>query len=204
MTSTLRRASKDLPELDRTRGLDALFRLHDALLRRLCVRWTRGHQADAQDLLAEAYLRVVRNRGHDQPLPDNPIAWLSAIIANLARDQLRAKSRSIGSRARGDDDPASLCDPKSDSDKTFIARELLSETLKRVQNLSATQRRALLARSTGEEYEVIAAQLATTPANVRKLVQMARSELRAQLSPQERMLIAGKRKHSPHAAHARS
>jgi RNA polymerase sigma-70 factor (ECF subfamily) len=166
------------------------------------VRWTRGHQADAQDLLADAYLRVVRNTGRNTLLPDNPIAWMSAIIANLARDYLRAKSRGIRRRAGDSDDLETLRDPNCDSDTTFITRELLWETLDRVQTLSAAQRRALLARSTGEEYDAIAAQLATTPANARKLVQTARRQLRDQLSPHERQLIAGSRKHDEHAGTA--
>ena len=194
MTATPRRRSNDLPELDRTRALDEWFRLHNAPLERLCARWTRGHQADAQDLLADAYLRVVRSIGQDNPLPENPIAWVSTIIANLARDYLRAKSRGLRARTDDNGDVETLCDPGCDSDSRFMTRELLSETLNRVQNLNATQRRALLARSTGEEYETIAVQLATTPANVRKLVQMARVELRAQFSPHELVLIAGKRK----------
>ena len=44
--------------------------------------------------------------------------------------------------------------------------------------------------------ETIAAHLGTSPANARKLVQTARTELRAQLSPHEVMLLTGSRRNS--------
>jgi len=161
----------------------------------VCVRWTRGQPEDARDLLAEAYLRVVGNAERKHLRADDPLAWLSTIIANLARDYLRSHTRNMRNRA-ANDDVEMLRDPRYDADATFVTRELLAETLTRVQNLSLPQRRALLARSSGETYAAIAARLVTTPGNARKLVQTARSELRAQLSAQELTLIAGKRTHS--------
>jgi len=213
MPSLPSRARRQLPELDRALDVEALFRLHNALFSRLCARWTRGHHADAQDLLSEAYLRMVRNSARTHSLPENPVAWLSAIIANLARDYLRAKRRGVCRSNDETDLVETLCDPSYDSDAAFLTRELLNETLHQVQNLSSTQRRALLARSAGEDYDAIAAQLATTPANARKLVQTARSQLRARLSPHELRLIAGKRtertertesNHSPQRTSARA
>jgi len=167
------------PALDREQELNTTFRQHYPLLSGLCVRWTRGHSADAQDLLAEAYLRAVNATRRSSVRPDNLISWLSTIIANLARDYLRAQSR--GNRLRDDDDTlAALSDPRGASDATLVTRELLVKTLKEVRNLNPMQRRALLARSVGEDYESIAAQLGTSPANARKLVQTARKALRAQ------------------------
>jgi RNA polymerase sigma factor (sigma-70 family) len=197
MAPTLRRARnrrlspETVRELSGTLELDALFRRYNPVLSRLCVRWTRGHRADAQDLLAEAYLRAVRAAGQSNLLPESLIAWLSAVIANLARDQLRARGR--GTRLLHEDKLETLCSPHDDSDTLLATRELLTQTLSHIRRLCPTQRGALLARSAGEGYEAIAVQLGTSPANARKLVQTARHALRAQLSAQEMSLIAGKR-----------
>ena len=182
--------------LGRVQELDALFERYNPLLNRLCSRWTRGHRADAQDLLADAYLRAVRATWQNDQRPDNLLAWLLGIIANLARDRLRARSRS--SRQLDDESRVleTLRDPGSASEAVFATRELLSKTLAHVKTLTTMQRSALLARSAGEEYEAIAAHLGTSPANARKLVQTARSELRAQLSPHEVMLLTGSRRNS--------
>jgi RNA polymerase sigma factor (sigma-70 family) len=163
--------------------LDAFFRQYNPSLSRLCARWARGHREDAQDLLAEAYLRAVRATERGLLPADNPIAWVSSIIANLARDQQRARSRRAG--PRDDDLLETVCDPSCGSDALLATRQLLSETLGHVRALSPAQRAALLARSVGESYEEIAAQLGTSPANARKLVQTARGELRGRLSPRE-------------------
>jgi RNA polymerase sigma factor (sigma-70 family) len=191
MPPTLRTGRKQVvsresePELSHTQQLDALFRRHNPLLRQLCLRWTRGHLADAQDLLAEAYLRAVRGSAESTEAPDNLIAWISTIIANLARDRLRTRSRE-NCHAHGDNDALEfVSDPHCVSDTLFAARELLSHILAHVHSLGPSQRGALIARSTGEEYEAIAEQLGTSPANARKLVQTARNELRTRLAPDE-------------------
>jgi len=166
------------PTLDREQELNTAFRQHYPLLNRLCARWMGGNRADAEDLLAEAYLRAVGATRRSGVLPDNLISWLSTIIANLARDYLRAQSRDA--RLRDDDAFTGLFDPSGASDTTLVTRESLARTLEEVRNLHPMQRRAVLARSEGEGYESIAARLGTSPANARKLVQTARSLLRAQ------------------------
>jgi RNA polymerase sigma factor (sigma-70 family) len=197
MAPTLSRAGSDenVPELRRPQELDALFRRCNPLLSRLCMRWTRGNRADAQDLLAEAYLRAVRATFQGSLLPDNLIAWVSSIIANLARDQLRARSRGTRFLGNKSDVLETICDPHCASEALFATRELLAKTLDDLQRLCPMQRGALLARSAGEEYEAIAACLGTSPANARKLVQTARNQLRARVSPHERILMTGKRRH---------
>src|SRR4051812_44869118 len=72
---------------------DALFRRYEPRVTRLCLRWARGHRADAQDLLAEAYLKAVSASEQRGTPVDNPLAWLSTVIANLARDRQRVRRR---------------------------------------------------------------------------------------------------------------
>lgn len=160
--------------------LGAFFRRYNARLSRLCARWARGNREDAQDLLAEAYLRAVCATEQGLLPADNPIAWLSSIIANLARDQQRTRTRRAGSR--GDDVLETICDPSCGSDALLATRELLSKTLDHVGALGPAKRAALMQRCAGQSYEVIAAQLGTSRANARKLVQTARDELRSRLS----------------------
>jgi RNA polymerase sigma factor (sigma-70 family) len=174
---------------------DAFFRRYNPSLSRLCVRWARGHREDAQDLLAEAYLRAVCATEQGKLPADNPIAWLSTIIANLARDQQRARSRRAGP-SNGHAFLETLCDPNCATDALLATRQLLSQTLAHVRALSPPQRAALLARSAGETYEAIAAHLGTSPANARKLVQTARCVLRGRLSPLEMTSITSTRRHS--------
>lgn len=197
MPPTLSRAGshENAPELSRPQELDALFRRYHPLLNRLCMRWTKGNRADAQDLLAEAYLRAVRATCQSSLLPDNLIAWVSSIIANLARDELRARSRGTRFLGNKSDVLETICDPRCASDALFATRELLAKTLANLERLCPMQRGALLARSAGEEYEAIAARLGTSPANARKLVQTARHQLRARFSPHELILTTGKRRH---------
>jgi RNA polymerase sigma factor (sigma-70 family) len=161
--------------------LDELFKRYHAPLSRLCAQWARGNPEDAQDLLAEAYLRAICATERGLLPADNPIAWLSSIIGNLARDQQRARIRRAG--PKGDEFLETVCDPNCGSEALMVTREQLSETLHHVQSLGPAKRFALMARSAGESYEAIAAQLGTSPANARKLVQTARGQLRIQLLP---------------------
>ena len=142
------------------------------------MHWTRGHRADAQDLLAEAYLRAVCASEQSVALPRDPMAWLSTVVANLARDQRRAA-------ARNRHDPGlleAIADPRCASDALLMKRQSLSLTLAHVRALTPSQRAALLARTAGEGYEAIAEQLGTSTGNARKLVQTARNTLRGRLA----------------------
>jgi RNA polymerase sigma factor (sigma-70 family) len=157
---------------------DAIFRRYGPRVTRLCMHWTRGHRADAQDLLAEAYLRAVCASEQSVALPHNPMAWLSTVVANLARDQRRAA-------ARNRHDPGlleAIADSRCASDALLMKRQLLSLTLAHARALTPSQRAALLARTAGEGYEAIAEQLGTSKGNARKLVQTARNTLRGRLA----------------------
>src|SRR6187401_3673462 len=63
--------------------------LNRQLLMRLCLRWTRGNQQEAEDLLGDAYLRALE--GEQKALVQCPLSYSATIIANLARDRLRTR-----------------------------------------------------------------------------------------------------------------
>jgi len=150
----------------------------DVLLR-ICLRWTRGNRADAEDLLADAYLRVLEVAHPALWDAVRPLALCTTIIANLARDRRRRERvrARVHSQPRGGHSqlPASASGPH----EIAYARERLARAMAGTETLSSQQQRAFTLRVAGVEYDQIAHELATSEDNARKLVQLARSSLRS-------------------------
>lgn len=163
--------------------LGTFLRAHRAALARLCVFWTRGNGADADDLLSDACLRTIEalRRGSDGVVAVR--AWWSVIIGNLGRDRLRARSRRPwDSGAPHGAAVEAVADAAPDSERLFAARRELSTVLRLLNRIPAAQRAALVARGAGNDYTEIAVRLGTSPANARKLVQLGRAALRLRMS----------------------
>src|SRR5690349_7039181 len=62
-----------------------------AALYKICLRCAHGDPAEADDLLAEATLRVIEASSPDQGSIGNPISWWATIIRNIARDRHRQR-----------------------------------------------------------------------------------------------------------------
>jgi len=168
---------RNLGAFDGARYVAILLEQGRLELHRLCMRWARGHRADADDLLAEASLRALRaTRRVAAPL-ENPIGWLATIVRNVARDRLRAPRRAQWAHAAAQ----TWCASAPDALESIVTKELLTRAAAELRRLPATQRRSLLARAAGDDYASIAAILGTSPQNARKLVQSARSTLRGRL-----------------------
>jgi len=98
-----------------------------------------------------------------------------AVIANLARDRWRSGVRQArGAAPLAAELPARTLGP----DEVLASRELLLSLVALFDQLPASRRRALVLRSLGRDYEEIAASLGKSPANARKLVQLARIDIR--------------------------
>lgn len=166
--------SKPLDE----RTVGTLFESHRTLLQRMCSHWTRGCRCDADDLLGEAYLKAVEATLRPRAPIADPLAWLSTIIANLARDRLRRHGREMQRRADHRDALESVPDGGSSLDSVVAAKQRLWHALHALPALTPAQRIALIARSNGEGYAAIARNLGTSQVNARKLVQAARDRLR--------------------------
>jgi RNA polymerase sigma factor (sigma-70 family) len=146
-------------------------------LHRVCIRWARGHHADAEDLLAEACLRAIQASQRGAAPLGNPIGWLTTIVQNLARDQLRAPDR----KRRADVLPEHAHGVSPDVWDSLESKKQLARAAAELRRLPPAQRRSLLARAAGDDYPAIASALCTSPENARKLVQTARNTLRERL-----------------------
>lgn len=136
----------------------------------LCLRWTKGNRADAEDLLSEACLRVLES----SCVASDPMAFWATTISNLGRDRFRRleRRRALAWRATGT--PPESAPPES----MVLSRHILTSTLANLSLLPPQQGNALAMRANGMAYRDIAQQLGTRQACARKLVQLARSQLR--------------------------
>lgn len=151
-----------------------------AALYKICLRCAHGDPEEADDLLAEATLRVMEASYPAQNRIGNPISWWATIIRNIARDRHRQRvcRRELTELARTDETEEELSCPRLDGLSSLVARRELRTAFEVMAQLPERQRQALLLRAIGAEYDEIAREVGTTYANTRKLVQVARRQLR--------------------------
>jgi DNA-directed RNA polymerase specialized sigma24 family protein len=143
---------------------------------RLCLRWTRGNFADAEDLLSEASLRILESEvGVARPV----VLWRT-VINNLGRDRSRRLKRwqfasADSARPVLDELPGLIVD----GERQLLLNERLAATARKLRALSDRQRSAVLLRTSGTDYLRIAELLSTSSGNARKLVEGARRALLA-------------------------
>jgi RNA polymerase sigma-70 factor (ECF subfamily) len=108
------------------------------------------------------------------------MSWWATIIRNIARDRHRQRvCRRELPEAFRIDDPTELSNRRAlDGLAYVVARRELKWAFDAMSRLPERQRRALLLRAIGTEYDEIAKEVGTTYANTRKLVQVARRQLR--------------------------
>jgi RNA polymerase sigma-70 factor (ECF subfamily) len=149
-------------------------------LYKICLRCAHGDPAEADDLLAEASLRVIEASEPSQDQVANPISWWATIIRNIARDRHRQRvcRRELPESFRVDDSVENSGSRALDGLAYVLARRELRRAFDAMSLLPERQRRALLLRAIGTEYDEIAREVGTTYANTRKLVQVARRQLR--------------------------
>lgn len=142
-------------------------------LLRLCLRFTRGDHAEAEDLLSDACLKTLEARREGVSI-ERPLAFSVTVIANLARDRRRAAKSRLLRHALADADTWQSAGAPA-PDQQAAARERLQLALESLEQVPGRQRRALLLRTLGDEYPDIAQGLGTSEQNARKLVQSARA-----------------------------
>lgn len=151
-------------------------------LERLCLRWSRGHRSDAEDLLSEAILRAAEAERSGSQEPANPRAWLATVIANLGRDRLRARGRETLTDY-SEEEPEFVEATLAVHASTVRAKDDLAELARCIVGLTPVQRHVLLAHGLGETYREIARRLQVSEASARKQAQLARNVLRASAEP---------------------
>lgn len=141
---------------------------------RLC-----GSRHDAEDLVQTALLKVARHhasfRGNPAHLP-SVRAWMYRILINTFRDRTPLRLSEPF-----DDETSSS--PNHPPHASVSSSELQAAADEAIQFLPDRQREAILLSRDGLSTVDIAAAMDTSDANVRKLVQLARDQLRLRLRP---------------------
>jgi RNA polymerase sigma factor (sigma-70 family) len=158
---------------------------HRALLFDVAYRIT-GTVADAEDLVQESFARALASPPPDLERPLRP--WLVRVVANLARDQLRARRRRAypGSWLPGPQEVDELAAPEPGPEGVTARREAVGwATLVALESLPPQQRAVLVLREVADlSAAEVADALATTPEAVRAAHARARRTLAA-VTPRE-------------------
>lgn len=162
-----------------TDDLAALVERHHSPLLGYLYRMTGGDRALAEDLVQEAFLRVLRSIGqYRHPRPFKP--WLYAIATNLARDHYkRAETRyTIDTRL----DEEMTCGPDARPEDRLIAGQEAQQVAAAVMALPAHQREALVLRYyQGLSLAEVAAALHVPVGTVKSRIHLALRRLRTSL-----------------------
>jgi RNA polymerase sigma factor (sigma-70 family) len=88
-----------------------LYERTSAKLYGICVR-LMGNEAEAQEVLQEAYVTVWRKAGRFEPAKASPITWLVVLARNTAVDRLRRRHATLegldAAADVADDDPSAF------------------------------------------------------------------------------------------------
>lgn len=139
-----------------------------------CLRWVNGNRAEAEDLLGDAWLRLLEASNRQGAPPCNHGSFLLTVIDNLGRDRLRRARRW---QQGGLNEYESLEALTTTAEHLLLLRERLVSTAQQLDTMKDKERAALMLRSSGVEYVAIAAALATSEMNARKLVETARKQV---------------------------
>ena len=169
---------------------EALLRLwetHQDRLKKICHRYMRQNQSDAEDALSCVLERVLQVLPRTAAGIRNLRAWLNRIAVNECLDLHRAKKR----RARqvlADEEPGSLTGigswvEENDPLQAILHQELADSIRHAVDSLPAQLREASVLYFMEELLqEQIAKDLKISPVSVRKRIQRARALLQSWLS----------------------
>src|SRR5665213_3184807 len=134
-----------------------------------------GSEADADDLLQEAWLRFSRTDGIDD-LP----AWLTTVVTRLCLDQLRKRRTRSVAEAEAPADPA-LIDPEADA----LLAEKMGGAMQVVHDALAPAERAafVLHDVFGYPFDEISAVMGRSGTAVRQLASRARRKVQGMPEP---------------------
>jgi RNA polymerase sigma-70 factor (ECF subfamily) len=168
-------------------AFEMLMRLHNGRLFRVARAILRD-DADAEDVLQEAYLDAYRNMA--QFRGDSRLGtWLVRIVVNRALMRLRSSRRDpvvvpMNGRSRPDSPPVEYPDRVSESPANAVVRAEIRRLLeRRIDELPVAFRTVFVLREVEElSAEEVAACLGIPPATVRTRLFRARALLRAALA----------------------
>ena len=152
-------------------AFEAIVDRYRAPLTGFAARLLGGSDADADDVVQDAFIRALRAlRATENPMA--PRSWLYMIVRNRAFDHLRATA---SRRTESDERLALVAEIHSDPADRAIARAELDEVVAAIVALPQRQRLALVRRELGgESHEELAAGLGTTIPGVKSLLVRSR------------------------------
>ena len=162
-----------------TDTVSALVEAHAATLYRIAYSVVR-HPEDAEDVVQETYIRVLRHAGKLRDIRD-PRVWLIRIAWNLSLDRKRRRKTS-----NAEDDATLLLEhlPSHElpADRAAAAAQGHARVLRMMDSLPAKERQVLLLSALQELSTVeIAGVLETTESTVRSRLFRARQHMRERL-----------------------
>jgi RNA polymerase sigma-70 factor (ECF subfamily) len=186
---TARLSARDAEHLDAA-ALAALVDAHAGTLYRVAYSVVR-HAEDAEDVVQETYVRVLKHAGKLQEIRDARV-WLIRIAWNLSLD--RKRRRKTGPV---DDDATLLLQqlPAQDlsAEKALAASQGHARLLRMMDSLPAKERQVLLLSAIQELSTVeIAEVLKTTESTVRSRLFRARQRMREKIEADAAMSSVGK------------
>jgi RNA polymerase sigma factor (sigma-70 family) len=145
-----------IPGGDRA-ALQTVYRLTAAKLFGVALR-ILGERSEAEDVLQEVYVTVLRKAGDFDPGRVSPITWLIAIARNRAIDRLRARRQSR--RMEPIDAASDLADAAPGADRALADAQQNARLHACLSTLAAHERAALRgAFFDGNTYEELAARM---------------------------------------------
>lgn len=146
----------------------------------ICLRWTRGNFAEAEDLLGDACLRILEGDQRDSAQVDRPLAFWATVINNLGRDRSRRTRRwNFDHQGPTGELLGALPARGMSAEQQMFLKECLRSTDRDLARLSDRQRTAILLRGAGIGYSELGDALSTSSVNARKIVETARAALRS-------------------------
>ena len=169
-------------------AFDKIVEEYSSMVWSLLTRFL-GHRAVREDLVQDAFMRVVRARERYKPSARFS-TWLYRIVYNLAvnETQRRRSLVSLDQPLGGEEDPSSLGElqvSEGEEPSAELEREdVVSAVRLAIDALPETQRMALiLAKYHDTPYAEIAVVLDSSEKAIKSLVHRARENLREQLAP---------------------
>jgi RNA polymerase sigma-70 factor (ECF subfamily) len=155
------------------------YRRYLPLVLRWCVRETRNADT-AADLAAETFAAILCSAHSYRPERGDAVAWVLAIARNKLVSSYRRRRVESSARRRLRLEPIELNDPDLERVEELASRD--GEILRHLDTLPADQREALVRHVVRcEPYELIAAELACSPAVIRQRVSRGLRGLRSRL-----------------------
>lgn len=157
------------------RAFRELYRRHTPALYQLALRIVGGSEADAQDVIQEAWIRATTRFGQFR-WESSLRTWLSGITINLSREVLRRRARRPTTAL--DDAPEPSVAPLRVGDRVDLERAIAS--------LPPGSRMVLVLHDIeGYTHEEIARRLKVTAGTSKSQLFAARRALRARLNQRE-------------------